>query len=246
MNKENGIQRVNQKLHCIRVTPCALPEDQSLPQAGFTQKGVSTQYGLKSTSSNVPIFKITPPEHWYVLRATYGREKLAHDYLVSKGVKAFCPMQKVTKLVNGKRKTLCVSRLPNIFFAYGTEEVIKSYVYDNVNLPYLRFYYRHQHNGNRIKRIPMVVPNDQIQSLKVICQAEADDIILAPFNIHKFSVGQRVRIVEGEFKGVVGRVARYQGQTRVGIYIDGLLTIATAYIPKNFIVPIEEIGDDKR
>lgn len=155
-------------------------------------------------------------------------------------------MQKVTKLVNGKRKTLCVSRLPNIFFAYGTEEVIKSYVYDNVNLPYLRFYYRHQHNGNRIKRIPMVVPNDQIQSLKVICQAEADDIILAPFNIHKFSVGQRVRIVEGEFKGVVGRVARYQGQTRVGIYIDGLLTIATAYIPKNFIVPIEEIGDDKR
>ncbi len=245
MNKDSGNQRANQELHGAGVTPCALPEGKSLEGTDFVQKGVSTHCALNSAINNVSAFKITPPatEHWYALRATYGREKVAHDYLVSKGVEAFCPMQKVTKLVNGKRKTLYVSRLPNIFFAYGTEEVIKSYVYDNVNLPYLRFYYRHQHSDNRIKRIPMVVPDDQIATLKVICQAEAEDVILAPFNIHKFSTGQLVRIVDGEFKGVVGRVARYHGQTRVGLYIDGLLTMATAYIPKNFILPIKESNE---
>ena len=89
----------------------------------------------------------------------------------------------------------------------------------------------------------MVVPSEQIETLKVICQAEAEDIILAPFNIHKFSKGQLVRIVEGKFKGVIGRVARYHGQTRIGIYIDGLLTMATAYVPKNFIEPIDVINE---
>lgn len=243
MNKDNGILRVNQKLHCTGVTPYALPLSQSQHGANFAQKGVSTHCILNSATNDVSTFKNTPPEHWYALRATYGREKLAHDYLISKGVKAFCPMQKVTKFINGKRKTLYVSRLPNIFFAYGTVEVIKSYVYDNVNLPYLRFYYRHQHIGNRIKHFPMVVPSEQIESLKVICQAEAEDIILAPFNIHKFSKGQLVQIVEGKFKGVIGRVARYHGQNRIGIYIDGLLTMATAYVPKNFIKPIDVINE---
>lgn len=47
--------------------------------------------------------------------------------------------------------------------------------------------------------------------------------------------GQVVRIIDGKFKGVVGRVARYQGQQRVGIVIDGLLTVATAYIPTAFL-----------
>lgn len=39
------------------------------------------------------------------------------------------------KIIKGKKKLLEVSRLPNILFAFGTEEDIKTFVYDNVNLP---------------------------------------------------------------------------------------------------------------
>ena len=53
--------------------------------------------------------------------------------------------------------------------------------------------------------------------------------------IDKFQKGQVVRIIEGKFKGVTGTVARYQGQQRVGIVIDGLLTVATAYVPSVFL-----------
>ena len=54
-------------------------------------------------------------------------------------------------------------------------------------------------------------------------------------DVPKFQQGQVVRIIKGKFKGVTGIVARYQGQQRVGIVIDGLLTVATAYIPSAFI-----------
>ncbi|MGM9817330.1 MAG: UpxY family transcription antiterminator [Lepagella sp.] len=179
--------------------------------------------------------------HWFALRATYGRELRAHDYLVSQNVETYCPTIATTRIVRGERKRVVVSRLPNIFFARGTEEEIKAHVYDNIHLPYLRFYYRYFHrNGVPVKE-PLIVPDDQIDSLRIICEAEATDVLLLPSEVTKFKSGQPVRIIDGPFQGVVGKVARYQGQQRVAITIEGMLTIATAYIPSPFL----EIIPDK-
>lgn len=159
--------------------------------------------------------------------------------MTAKGITAFLPTVNTIKMINGKRKSVTESRLPNIFFAYGTEEEIKAYVYDNVNLPFLRFYYRHKHEGKKIEKTPMIVPTSQIDSLKIICEAEAEDIIISHTEIPKFEKGQVVRIIDGAFKGVVGRIARYQGQQRVAVVMDELVTICTAYIPSAFIETIK-------
>ena len=104
-------------------------------QTGVSTSSVSPQKGnKKSTESR----EKTP--HWYALRTTYGREKKAYDYLVAHNVIAFFPTLRSVKLIDGKRSIVEESRIPNIFFAYGTEEELKSFVYDNVNLPYLRFF----------------------------------------------------------------------------------------------------------
>ena len=135
----------------------------------------------------------------------------------------------------GKRKIVTKSRLPNIFFAYGTEEQLKSFVYDNVNLPFLRFYYRHVHVGRRIEKIPLIVPDYQMDSLKIICAADADNTIVSLVKVPKFEKGQLVRITDGAFKGVEGRVARWHGQQRVAVIVDGLVTMCTAYVPRAFL-----------
>lgn len=179
-------------------------------------------------------------QNWYALRTTYGREKKAYDYLVAKGVSAFYPTIKVMKEIRGRRKVVTESRLPNIFFAFGTEEEIKSYVYDNVNLPFLRFYYRHMHEGARITKSPLIVPQKQIEGLKIICESEADDILYVPEEVQKFKEGQMVRVIDGKFKGLTGRVARYQGQQRVAIIVEGGFTMATAYLPTAFLEYIIE------
>lgn len=216
---------------CTGFIPDALPEVQKPVLAEKLNRGVSTQNALSRTVPKMP--KEVP--HWYVLRVTYGREKKAYDYLISKNVEAFYPTIRTMKEVDGKRKIVEESRLPNIFFAHGTEKEIKSFVYDNVNLPYLRFYYRHFHEGSRIVKEPLIVPNYQIESLKIICASEAEDVIIVPPDVHKFKKGQTVRVIDGVFKGVVGKVARYHGQQRVAIIIDGLLTVASAYVPNAFL-----------
>ena len=228
---------------CAGLTSNALPEAQSNVSAESSQTGVSTRNALigtgdGSTSRPTNTRSVRNPKnvpHWYALRVTYGREKKVYDYLVNKNVEAYYPTITTVKLVNGKRRTIEESRLPNIFFARGTEDEIKSFVYDNVNLPHLRFYYRHLHKGARITKHPLIVPDYQIENLKIICASEAEDIILIPSDVEKFKTGQTVRVIEGAFAGLIGKVARYHGQQRVAIIIDGLLTIASAYVPKAFI-----------
>lgn len=233
-------QRDTEMSQCIGFASDALPEVRKPTLAEDSQTGVSTKNGLSGTDSTTYRKESKEVSQWYALRVTYGREKKAYDYLVGKGIEAFYPTITTVKIVNGKKRSVEESRLPNIFFARGTEEEIKSFVYDNVNLPYLRFYYRHSYEGTRVIKEPLIVPDCQMDSLKIICASEAKDIILVPTDVHKFKVGQTVRIIDGGFKGVVGKVARYQGQQRVAVIIDGLLTVCTAYIPSAFIETIHE------
>ena len=158
--------------------------------------------------------------------------------MTAKGITAFYPTTNVVKLIKGKRKNVTVSRLPNIFFAYGTEEQLQEYVYDNVNLPFLRFYYRHYHEGSKIKKTPLIVPDNQMESRKLICAAYADNTFVSLVKVPKFEKGQLVKVIDGVFKGVIGRVARWQGQQRVGVVVDDLVTMATAYIPSAFLEKI--------
>ena len=74
-----------------------------------------------------------------------------------------------------------------------------------------------------------------MESLKIICASEAEDIILVPSDVEKFKTGQTVRVIEGVFKGAIGKVVRFQGQQRIGIVIDGLMTVASAYVPSAFL-----------
>ena len=224
------------------LTPDALPEVQEPVLAENSQTGVSTKNAQPVTDVKTPLktIKRKPKEvpHWYALRVTYGREKKAYDYLVGKHVEAYYPTIKTVKEVNGKRKNVEESRLPNIFFARGTEEEIKSFVYDNINLPYLRFYYKHTHIGARIMKTPLIVPDNQIKSLQIICEKEGSDTLVLQEEVTKFKQGEKVKIIEGDFVGVTGIVARYHGQQRVGLVIDGLLTAVTAYIPTAFLEKI--------
>lgn len=217
----------------------SVPPEANTPNSGeCLQIGVSTRSVHKRTCSLSQLEKKNTNnfEHWYALRTTYGREKKAYDYIIQhKGI-AFLPIVCVDKIIRGQKKRIEISRIPNTFFVYGTEESVKQFVYDNVNLPYLRFYYRYTHLGRVIKKEPMIIPDNQLQSFKIICEAQdKSNVFVLKEEIVKFRKGEKVRVKDGNFEGVVGIVARYHGQQRVGLVIDGLLTAITAYIPTAFL-----------
>ena len=235
VNKKNAADC----LSSIGVAPGVLPEVRKVENTENLQSWVSTDYAPKP---HPPLSNVSSP-HLYVLRTTYGQEKKAYDYMQSKGVEVFLPTEMVVRLVKGKRRKLEVSLIPNMFFAYGTEEELKSFVFDNVNLPFLRFYYRFYQEGRLKMKAPLIVPASQMRSFRIICETRDDNMIVSTRAIPRFQRGDMVRVVEGKFKGVVGRVVKYKAQQRVGMIIDGLVSVATAYVPDAFLERIEE-GED--
>ena len=222
--------------------PDALPEVQMPIPAENSQTGVSTNY-IQSATEQQPSFKDSsvkkPNAHWYALRATYGQTGKANDYLVSQGVETYYPTIKAFVMVKGKRKKVTKSYLLNILFAYGTEDGLKKHVYDNVNLPYLRFYYGRETVDGEVLHTPLIVPNYQIDNLRTVLADQSGELVVVPDGERKFDKGAKVRVIGGTFKGIVGKVARYCGQQRVAIVVDGLLTIATTYIPSAYLEKLD-------
>ena len=49
-----------------------------------------------------------------------------------------------------------------------------------------------------------------------------------------------VKVIGGEFEGVIGKISRIAGQQRMVVEVTGLCLVATAYIPSMFIERIIE------
>ena len=54
-----------------------------------------------------------------------------------------------------------------------------------------------------------------------------------------YKSGDIVKVIDGLFRGVEGRVARVAGQQRVVLSLSNIGLVATAYIPTAFIERIE-------
>lgn len=73
--------------------------------------------------------------------------------------------------------------------------------------------------------------------IKATCTDNEHIRIVSSDQCH-FKSGDIIKIIDGEFKGVTGRVARIAGQQRVVVEVSGLCLVATAYIPSAFIEKI--------
>lgn len=61
-----------------------------------------------------------PSKKWYVMRATYQREKKAYDYLIAAGIECYLPRRRTMKIVNGRRIPMMESLIPGLLFVYTT------------------------------------------------------------------------------------------------------------------------------
>lgn len=158
---------------CAGLTSNALPEAQSTVSAESSQTGVSTRNAHIASKPKAQKEEDSP--HWYALRTTYGREKKAYDYMTAKGITAFYPTTDTVKLIKGKRKIVTESRLPNIFFAYGTEEQLKSFVYRLISVDPLVELYRNISPYAYVANNPIVYTDPDGRKIDPESQKEWND-----------------------------------------------------------------------
>ena len=205
----------------VRFTPDAFPEAKS------SKTGVSVRYVE------------APNKSWYVFRASYGREDKASDFLVDDGTYTYIAKKYVERYIRGKRKRYLQTLIPNLLFAYTTEEKAEEYVNNTPALSYLTYYYNHFELDDEQKNPPLKVSCYEMgKFVKATCNKNKHLLFVEPSQCH-YKGGEIVQVTDGPFKGVEGKVARIAGQQRVVISLSSIGLISTAYIPTAFLQIIE-------
>lgn len=201
----------------VRVVPDTIPEARS------SQTGVSVKY--------VP----TPEKSWYVFRASYNREDKASDYIIEDGTFVYIAKRNVRKTVNGKQKKILKTLIPNLLFVYTTKDKAKEYVMNTPALAYLTYYYNHFELDDAQKNPPLTISCKEMENFIIATCNKSEHLKFVDESQCHFKGGDIVKITDGNFKGVEGRVARVSGQQRVIVTLTNVGLVSTAYIPTAFI-----------
>lgn len=213
--------------------------------AGLTSSTSPEVQGQETKNSQTGVSSNCVPKgkkQWFVLRATYGRTEKALGYLQAKNVKTYLPMHYVVKIVNGNRKLIKEPLLPNIIFAYMTREKTHEFVKKPaLTASWIKYYTDKTKpvEPETGKNPPVIIPDNEMTNFIKLTSVNSEHIMVLPPKRCHFKKDDLVRIIEGPFTGVVGRVGRAAGQQRVFVVLEGLCNVATAYIPNDFIQSID-------
>lgn len=206
----------------VRLTSDTIPEAQS------SKTGVSVRY--------VP----DPNKSWYVFRASYGREDKAADYIVGDGTYAYVAKRMVRKSENNKSKIILESLIPNLLFVYTTKDKAEQYVKQTPILSFLSYYYNHLEHNDQQKNPPLTITCQEMENFIRATQSMNEHLMFVTEQQCHFKSGDPVKVIDGNFKGVEGKVARVAGQQRVVLTITNIGLISTAYVPTAFIQKIPQ------
>ncbi len=199
----------------------------TIPEAKSTDKGVSVNFVPDSS------------KHWFVFRASYGREDRAADFLINEGIYVYIPKRMALKTIQGKKKKVMEPLIPNLLFVYTTKKQAEDYIKNTPPLSFLSYYYNHFQTDHLGKNPPLVVPQDEMENFILATRNHSEHLLFIDESQCRFKGGEKVLITHGIFEGVIGRVARVAGQQRVVVSISSLGLVSTAYIPKPFLKIIE-------
>ena len=199
----------------------------AIPEANGSQTGVSVENAQSET------------KQWYVLRVSYGRAEKANELLKAKGIETHLPLHTTYKEVNGKRIKQRLPLLPNFLFAKTTLSVLEQFLKSSPDLSFITFYYDHFNKKSDGKNPPLVVPKESMDNFIKLTSIDDEHILLIDEENGTYKQGDYVRIIDGTFKGIKGRVTKITGQKRVIVELPGLCSVATAYIPKAFLLQLE-------
>lgn len=165
---------------------------------------------------------------WYVLRATYSRELKVRDQLEEKGMRTFVPMMWRKSTIAGKQEKKLVPAVNSLCFVYSTKAELDSYIRSFGDLRPVNYYW------DRTSNRPLTVPEKSMEDFITVASSLDEDLIYISDISDKLREGQNVRVKEGPFKGVEGKVVRIRKSRRVMVEIPGMIAVASTYVdPKN-------------
>ena len=130
--------------------------------------------------------------------------------------------------------------MPGFLFVYASKPKAEEYAKNTADLPFLNCYYNHfeQESG---KNPPLIIPCYEMENFILATVSQNEHLKVVSESQCHFKTGDIVRVIEGPFKGVEGRVARVSGQQWVVLQLSHLGWVSTAYVPTAFLEKTKDL-----
>jgi transcription antitermination factor NusG len=152
---------------------------------------------------------------WYPAQVKYQTEKKIKSYLEKREIECFIPFRDNKPLI------------PCLIFVHTDYQTAFALpVESGYSISYI-------HDPNTQFKI---VPDKQMRDFMLLLNFA--DTTIKIENIQTDRKWERVRVTKGEFAGIEGELIRIKGHKRVVVRMEGLFSLATSYIPKEYIEKI--------
>jgi len=194
---------------------------------------------------------------WYAVKVFYNKVFEIEEELSSRGIESYIPVQKVEikglKYLHFKREMALHPGEP-MDTRYLFEE---PYLYQRVPVVKSLLFFRCQRS--EVKQIRdllgergfiyktadwqhyAVIPDREMEIFKLVASSGESGLeFFAEDDITRYKQGSRVRVIDGPLKGAEGYIKRIKKNRRLLVAIEGVIAVATSYIPPENLEIIPE------
>ena len=178
------------------------------------------------------------PKIWFPMRVTYSRELKVKAELDRLEIESFIPM--TYKVVDADTDNPCRKLVPairNLIFVRSTQERISHLKSSNEVLEPLR--YMIDNTAEEAHTI-MTIPDRQMQNFMRVASRTDDSVMFLDDDSVVGKEGKHVMITGGAFEGVTGVIRRVKRCKRVVVEIEGVASVAIAFVPSVLLKEIKE------
>lgn len=226
----SGLQRyAPDRKHC-----CVLdkPTQPYLPRCWrrppFDGEGIESMPMYEQSSTDTT--NATNTISWYALKVFYNRVAKIETLLKGQNIESYIPMRSVEQVVGGRKVRRRKPAISSLMFMRCTEaeaSELQKQLMGEVMV------YR-----NRGERQPAAIPDSEMQMFIRITSIDDLGLEYLGESNEEWTTGDRVRVTGGIFQGTEGYIKRIKGDHRLVVAIEGVIAVATSYIPNCFLEKI--------
>ena len=166
--------------------------------------------------------------HWYAAYTKINQELTIKKRLDHLEIENYLPMRDEVRETSSGRKNVRVILIPHLIFIRTDQTTAFSLLNEHgLNVVYLK---------DLETRHLLIVPDKQMHDFMFLLDFSPSGVEVLNKNLKR---GDRVRVIKGPLQGLEGELVRLMGHKRVVIRLEGVVSIATSYIPGSFLERIE-------
>jgi transcription antitermination factor NusG len=169
--------------------------------------------------------------HWFALKVFYNKVLAIASALKEMSIESYYPIKVVEKEHNGIKRLEKIPAVCSLLFFRSTisQATDIQKLFENRVILY----------KYRSSKAPAIIPDGEMKVFQLVTSANSDGLEYMDADAVNFKAGQHVHVTGGVFEGADGYIKRIRGSKRLIVAIEGIVAVATTYIPSCFLEIID-------